>query len=225
MLSYFLRKILCCCVLLLVVLQLKASLDSIPSIIELETLSTEQRWLVIKEKLDQASGDDQKALLNYLIKISEKEGWPSIQANTEKELGLFFYRRGGYANALTHYQKALTAYEGLADISNQGATYNLLATLSKKQKDYDRAHAYLDKTLALCTQIKDSSCISTVYDNRGLIYSEQQNFTKAKEHYLVTLDIRKRIRDTVGLGYVYSNLAEVAKSDGLFELAENYLFL
>ncbi len=202
---------------------LSASPDSLLSATHLEKLPLDQQLATVKEQIKEAAADDKKKLLEQLIQTSKAKGWSAILAEAERELGLFYYRLGAYTDALGHYQKALTTYEQLEDGSGQGAIYNLLVTLSKKQKDYKRAHSYLDKTLELCTQIKDSACISTVYDNRGLIYSEQKDFKKAKAHYLTALDIRNRLKDTVGLGYVYSNLAEVASNEGLFEQAEKYL--
>ena len=202
---------------------LDASPDSIWTVSYIEQLRIENRWPSISTQLNQLHRDEKKEKLEYIIQISESQKWLNVHAKAEQALGLFFYTAGSYADALNHYLNALTLFEELNDQSEQGATYHFLATLSKKQKDYKRAHQFLDKTLELCTQIKDTACISTVFDNRGLIYAEQKDFKKAKEYYLITLDLRKRLKDTIGLGYVYSNLAEVASNEQAYEVAENYL--
>lgn len=93
-------------------------------------------------------------------------------------LGLSYFERGDFENALIHYQKAISLEESAIHYSNRGLALYHINRLDEAKKDFDRA-------------IELDPENPTIIFNRGNVFlnCEPRNFEKAHEDYNRALEV------------------------------------
>ena len=83
-----------------------------------------------------------------------------------------------------------------------------MAVFYRKQKEFEKAEACLDKGEKAAIEANDLESLGTNYGHRGAFLSIQGLYDEARPYYEKVLEIRTQQNDSVGLSYVYLDIAE-----------------
>ncbi|MBC7864425.1 MAG: tetratricopeptide repeat protein, partial [Bacteroidia bacterium] len=160
--------------------------------------------------LDSAIHFDKQAIL-----IAEKIKWKKGMAASYGDLGVMYFWKSDYANALEYYQKAVkldrenNASKQLAvHLGNIGTVYESLS-------DYPKALDYDLQSLKISESINGKYGMQRQYANIGIIYKRQGDFVKALDYYNRALKIAESLNDKTAIAVDLGNIATTcfAKKD------------
>jgi len=152
----------------------------------------------------------------------EARGRPDYTAEAHHLIGLLSHYQGRYAEALQHYNKALTAREQLRDLKGLSTSYNNIGLIYWAQGQYSEALAFHQMAMTTFEQIGDLEGLSGSYNNIGLIYQERGQYPEALAYYEKALTIREQIEDWRGLSASYNNIGLIYQEQGQYDKALIY---
>ena len=144
------------------------------------------------------------------------------------DVGIFYYRKGDYANAILYLHKSLKLREK-TDFKNsrsKAATiaqcFNNIGIIYYEQGNYEKALDYYQKCLNIYGEIKDRKGIAMVRGNIGTIYMNRNDFEKAMEYFKQSLDIYKAIGYQAGISDILYNIGDIYRIQGYQDTAMEY---
>lgn len=137
-------------------------------------------------------------------------------------IGVYYYNKGNYAEAYTHFKRSLSLFIEFGDLKRVSSLNNNIGLIFKEQGNYLRALEYIQQSLAINELLKDSLGLSGDYVNLANIYLEQEDYKKALEYYEKSLAIKKSNNEDLSL--VYNNMGAVYSRMGeeYYHLALDY---
>ncbi|MCB0661934.1 MAG: tetratricopeptide repeat protein [Saprospiraceae bacterium] len=148
---------------------------------------------------------------------------PNDKAIAQRNLGIIYYLKGEYEQALAAYQIALTYFEKADDISGVGLTLKEMGNFFKKQKQYPKALEVLDRGIDLCKSVQDTDCITQNLDIKAVVLIEMDSLDAAKTILYEEEMLLKAFSKGGDLSYPYNHLSEIALLQGEVENAANLL--
>ncbi len=144
-----------------------------------------------------------------VLEQSRKCNLQRTTANALKNLGIIYYNKGDYINALESWNEALSIFNETKDLSGVANIESNLGAIYFNQGDDVNALDYYLKALKTAEEIKDTLRIVTTCINIGGVYSNKPA-TKAKsvEYYLRALPLSESISDKDAIGTVCVNIGE-----------------
>ena len=173
--------------------------------------------------------EDHMEMRNNILSQLEKGEIPEDkQAKAYLDLGEKEKELGQFAEAKTHFMKALTIQEKTLKPENIefGTTYAWLGLVEMNMGNYQEAKTYFLKTLAIKEKFlpSDHPNLATSYNNLGSVEKNMGNYQEAKTYYLKALAIKEKSlpSDHVDLATSYNNLGVVEKNMGNYQEAKTY---
>jgi len=154
-------------------------------------------------------------LANTELDFARKSGERLWEGKALNSIGAYFYMKGDYPKAFSHFQKSLDIFLELDVKKSAAAIYSNLGLLYHQQGNSGAALDYQLKSLAINEQRKDSLGIAGDYNNIAIIYQNLQEYEKALEYYEKSLTLAKKLNKDLSLPY--NNIGSVYLS------LENYL--
>jgi signal transduction histidine kinase len=133
------------------------------------------------------------------------------------------YFSGNYDKAAKDFYRSIKILESLKDWSKLAFSYNELAKLYRKTRDFDLAMENYDKSLMLFTMLKDSMGIAMVLNESGVVYEYKMEFNKALERYRSSQKIAEIRKDSLSISYSLSFIASVYTTQKKYQEAEELL--
>jgi len=129
--------------------------------------------------------------------------------------------RGEYDSARALFRRAATLLEQLSDREGEAEARHSLATLARRQGDYQQAFAYLDRAVELAS---DSSAVRIKCGNtRGLCLVSMSQWTAAEREFRSALQTAEESNDERFIRLITHNLGLPAMMRGDFGEALHWL--
>ncbi len=165
---------------------------------------------------------------NKAIALGKKINFPKAVAQAHNDLGIIYYDKQDFYNALLSYREAYEIRVKLKDKKGIAALYNKIGIIYQKESIFDSALIFAQKALALYEQLNDKIGISYSLNNIGIVNQNVGNFDEAKKYLQQSISIKEEINDKLGLSGSYVNMGniyflknETGKAKEYFEKAEN----
>ena len=158
------------------------------------------------------------------LQLAEKLSWKTGIANSLGKLGVYYYQKGNYPEALDYYSKALKMFEelknktGIANyLGNIGIVYN-------DQADYSKALDYHLKALEIDEELGDKNGIAGDLANIALVTMEQADYSKALDYYFKALKIAEELGNKNSIAIIFDNIGNVYREQDDYPKALDYHF-
>lgn len=139
-------------------------------------------------------------------------------------LGQAYWRRGDYAKARVHFEKALPLWKTLGDAPGFYRTLGGLANVIYYQGDYATAEPLYTEVLELSRQGGKPQDIARALNNSGLVAVGRGRHSEALALFEESLQLRRTLGDRLGQGTILGNLvdvyAELGRYDDAWQAAE-----
>ena len=159
--------------------------------------------------LDRAEETIRQALA-LETRLKHKDG----VARGNLNLGTILFEKGRFADAASHFQKALDLYEeiGLPGLA-ANAVYNL-GNAQRALKDNSGAERCYRKALDLFLVAGDAAGVARTAGNLGAVYLDTERLEDAEQELLLALDAAKELADPRAVAMQTRNLAVLAHKRG-----------
>jgi signal transduction histidine kinase len=178
------------------------------------------RRALVHEQLGQA--DRAATAFALALRHLDRAGaWPEwAQAHTNA--GLFHWRRGDFAEALPHYQKALDVAEAHADTSEIGRSLNNIGVIYYQWGRYEKALDAYGRSLALRKAQGNTRGVGLLLNNIGMTYQDWGKLDTAHKVYLDAYDQVEALGNDMVVGYTLNNLGTIYRLRGAHDQALAY---
>lgn len=145
------------------------------------------------------------------------------EAKLHNSMGIVFWERENYPEALRHYEAARRIFHELNDPVHEGLLLNSIGVTLHHLGENQKAHQVLQKALSLNRKsqqrLLEAHSLSALAD----LYRASSRLDEALEHYSRSLQIRREIEDGQGEGWMLLRLAQVHALRGESTPALDYL--
>lgn len=104
------------------------------------------------------------------LPLTYKLGDLSLQSYCERLVGLFYFRRSDYDNAIEHVSKSLELSKKEGNNSHVGSSLNTLAGICLAAKQLDDGEKYIQEAIRYCEEANDSNLLPIRYGMASEIY-------------------------------------------------------
>lgn len=139
-----------------------------------------------------------------------------------KELGINYYYKGNYIEAIDNFNKALIHSASLKNDDVVSGITAQMAIIYQETGQYEKALQYYQKALQDDIANDRQGNIAGDYGNIGIVYLLQKNYPKALEYDQKSLDMFTRLGDNDGVAHNYGNIGNVYKEMGNYAKALEY---
>jgi signal transduction histidine kinase len=174
--------------------------------------------------------DQEKAIEygNKAIELGKKTNFDKAIAQAYNDLGIIYYDKQDFINAIAAYKKAFEIRRRLNDQKGIAALYNKIGIVYQKEAKFDSALLYAQKALDIYEQLKDKIGISYSLNNIGIVNQNVGNLDEALKYQQQSILIKEEIHDKLGLagsyvnaGNIYLLKKDIGKAKEYFEKAES----
>ena len=143
-------------------------------------------------------------------------------SNALSTMGVSYYNRSDYINALEYYQRSLTIREEISDKGGIAGILNNLGMIYMKQGDYPKALDYYQRSLEISSKISDTEVKASALNNIGKIYMNQGDYPNALDYYQQCFNIYEEIPDKRGMAGILNNFGSIYMNQGNYPKALDY---
>ncbi len=129
--------------------------------------------------------------------------------------------RGEFETAQTLFRRAAAALRAIGDDEAEAEALHSLATIARRQGDYESAFKYLDRAVELTKS--DSPVRAKCGNTRGLCFASQGEYTAAEREFRVALQSAEERNDEHQIRLITHNLGLPAMMRGDFGEALHWL--
>ncbi|OQX99690.1 MAG: hypothetical protein B6I20_09725 [Bacteroidetes bacterium 4572_117] len=155
--------------------------------------------------------------------LAEELSFAKGKAESFRFIGIYYYLKGNYFNALEYYQKALILEEKLDNKRGIARCCNNIGMIYMYQDEYLKSLEYLQKALKLSKKSGDQIGVSLSSNNIGNTYRAMENYPDALEYYQKALKIKKKLGSKRGVAGTYHNIGKNYKFQGNYPKSLEYL--
>ncbi|ULQ58281.1 tetratricopeptide repeat protein [Flavihumibacter rivuli] len=142
--------------------------------------------------------------------LAKKLNYTIGQAQSLKNIGLFYIIKGEYVPAQEYCEKALAEFTKANDLVGESNILNNLGSIQFNMSNYSKAMEYYMKSYEVAQLAKDTFRIATVLNNIGIIYLDKPSTRNLAIDYInQALEMGKKINDRGNMGLSYMNLGDV----------------
>jgi putative nucleotidyltransferase with HDIG domain len=146
-----------------------------------------------------------------------------LRGRTEQNLGILANIQGRLAEALTHYQRSLAAFESSSDERGCAIAYHNLGMVSADRELWDDADRYFQQCLQVAERIGDVHLQGLGLLNHAEVHIARQQYEKARSNAESALAIFDRLGARLDKADAYKVIGRVYRETGRNMLAESRL--
>jgi len=154
--------------------------------------------------------------------LCHRSGYYKGEADALKNIGIAYWVKGDYKQALEFYNQALTIAGKIKYKKGMGRLFLNIALIYSDQGKYADALSYNYKSLRICESIYDSKGLALNYNNIAIIYYNQNKLEEAVVYYLKSLKISEQLGNDQDIAMAMSNIAELYIKQRKYKQALNY---
>jgi serine phosphatase RsbU (regulator of sigma subunit) len=137
-------------------------------------------------------------------------------------VGVCYYMKGDYPNALEIYQQALEVAEKINAKGTQGNILNNIGNIQDELKNYPLALAYLQQALDIRTELGDDRYINSTRENMATVYSKTGDYQRALDLFREIQAFKESRDDKEGMSITLMNIGYAYEKLGKFQNALDY---
>ena len=130
-------------------------------------------------------------------------------AHAYNNIGLVYWSRGNYKEALKNYFTSLNLSQRCGDKKGIANAYNNIGLVYWNQGNYNEAIKNYFASLKNNQEIGNKLNIATTYNNIGVIYFDKGNYPEALKNHFVSLKIKEEIGDKRGVASSYNSIGNI----------------
>jgi len=176
-------------------------------------------YATIANKLKQTDPDEGIKYAQKGLALANKLGYKKAAAYCAKSIGLCYYTKYDYSQAIVYYSIAINNLSHASDKHDMAGVYMNMGMAFLAKSDYANASKHFMKAIGIFESTGNKNGMAKGYGNIGLVYSSQSDYPKALEFHLKALKLneetgnKKGIADNCGnIGNVYSDWSENTKA-------------
>ncbi|WP_161622727.1 tetratricopeptide repeat protein [Cesiribacter andamanensis] len=154
------------------------------------------------------------------LRLSRTSAYPRGEAQALTAIGNYYFYKGEYPTALSHYNQAVQAIRSQVAADYPAKTYLRMSILYRQQAYFDSAQRYLEKSRALLPKGKEGALHAAYYASSGILAHKMSRNEQALGLLKQALAIRKTVPDPSRLADTWRVLSEVYTSLALYDSAE-----
>jgi signal transduction histidine kinase len=200
--------------------------DSLQEIIFVKSKNYANQKSLIENSLKNYSHNDFNQTITFATKaidlaFTNRDSTFAGELFQERGSAQYFY--GHYDKAAADFYLAIKILQASKAKKSLALTYNELAKLYRKTKDFTLSLENYNKALSLYTSLKDSFGIAMILNESGMVHEFKKEYLKAIENYQASYKIATIIHDSIGISYALSFIAGTYTIQKKYQLAEDYL--
>jgi class 3 adenylate cyclase/Tfp pilus assembly protein PilF len=160
-------------------------------------------------ELRYANPDSSILLSRRAVELSDGINYETGKAFGFKNIGIVYYDKGDYEEALAFFTRSLRIFEKERDTFGISNLQNNIGSVYRSVGDYPKALDYFLNSLRNGEVVQDSLRIGTAYVNIGTAYSEDvETYPQAIENYQKSIEIFEQMNFSDGIAYATLNFGE-----------------
>jgi tetratricopeptide (TPR) repeat protein/two-component sensor histidine kinase len=160
-------------------------------------------------------------LAKEALNISQQAKFKRGEVHATNVIGLAYYRKNDYDNALIYYEKVQKNIEMLALAPRCGLFLNV-GNIHLKKSNYSQALITYQKTLKLAELLNNKQAIAICLNNIGTIHEKEKEYALALKIYEQSLKIKEDAKDKKGIAATLNNIGIVHEKQNQFATALIY---
>ena len=156
--------------------------------------------------------------------LAEKINFQKGEANAYGTVGIGYWAKGNYPNALENYFIALKIDEALKNKRGISKRLGNIGSVYLQQGDYPKALDYYFKALKIGEELGDKNRIANQLGNIGIVYRSQTDYPKALVYYFKALKTFEELGNKNSIAAVLGNIGIVYSKQGDYPKALEYHF-
>jgi DNA-binding CsgD family transcriptional regulator len=156
---------------------------------------------------------------NYAI---EHQLWQTVSSNYESMAGLYGTVFSNQTLSQQYYLKSYDIYEKYNPTGSKYIPLLGIASIYKKQNQYDKSLDYINRAMPLIEAANDKRNIAVALENLGELYLLKKDLVQAKTNYQKSLTIFKDLNIPGGQIFSLVGLANVSREENDFASSMNY---
>lgn len=153
--------------------------------------------------------------------MAERVHFDRGRGDAFSHLGVIYYRKGEYVDAIKAHLQALSIRERIGDQQGMVISYINLGNVYSDQNNNALALDYYKNAATLISTLEDQSRLSTVYLNISAIYLSQKKYQDAFEYCQKAKDAAVRDGDKSIEALALNNMGVVYENQEMYEQAMN----
>jgi putative nucleotidyltransferase with HDIG domain len=146
-----------------------------------------------------------------------------LRGRTQQNLGILASIQGSWAEALTHYQRSLEAFESIGDDRGCAGAYQNLGIVCLHRKLWDDADRYFRRSLEIAETIGDVRLRGLGLLNHADVHLARQRYDEAQQNAEAALGIFDQLGAKLDKADAYKVIGIVYRETGRTALAESRL--
>ena len=146
-----------------------------------------------------------------------------LRGRTEQNLGILANIQGALAEALTHYQRSLQAFESAGDERGRAIAYHNLGMVSADRELWDDADRYFRRSFSIAETIGDIHLQGLGLLNHSEVHLARQRYDQARQNAETALGIFDQLGAKLDKADAYKVIGRVYRETGRHALAESRL--
>ena len=162
---------------------------------------------------------------NEANSLAEKINFQRGKALALKNIGMYYFTRSRYPEAVEFWQQSLNVYTGINDEGGMSNMLNNLGSVNYNTGNTARALEFYLKSVDLAEKTGNKLRMATAYNNVGLCYMiKPATYDQAFSYFKKGLKVATEIKDKDNIGSAYVNMGEIYMNMGNDSLAlENFM--
>ncbi|MDQ3222206.1 MAG: tetratricopeptide repeat protein [Gemmatimonadota bacterium] len=148
---------------------------------------------------------------------------PELRGRTEQNLGILANIQGALAEALSHYQQSLIAFQSTGDDRGCAIAYHNLGMVSADRELWDDADHYFSRSFEIAEAIGDIHLQGLGLLNHAEVHLARQRYDQARQNAETALGIFDQLGSKLDKADAYKVIGRVYRETGRHALAESRL--
>lgn len=204
--------------------QNKKKLDSLNRAYKVAKHDTTKLLILLSALIEYRATKPDSALQigQQLLEKSKAINFPKGEAKALLQIGLNYYERSNFPQAMTCFQQILEIGKKINEPQLMSNTLNNMGRVYKNQGDYPKALLHYQKSLDINEKIQNLRGMAANLNNIGMIHDQQKDLLKALDYFLKSLEVEEKIGNQQGIGISYNNIAEIYQKIKHYDKAITY---